>query len=127
MASKTQQQIEHERVADAIRSLYDRFPISNRYGNRRSCNEIRTRETAQIDAKIAKRRKDLENDKELKALEEELKKLKKQIAAQFKSGHDRVSDLMNRLRLRGVTEPLLKDIETLSAEPIIDLLESDCE
>lgn len=113
--SKTSEAKQLKDVESAIRSLYEKFkdPSASRYGG---CPDIKTKETVAIKKKIAKRRLELENDKQLKQLEKELKVEQCKVIASAKSQHDRVDELLRKFQVRGLSPDLLDEIETMSGE-----------
>lgn len=113
--SKTAEAKKVKDVESAIRSLYDKFkdPSTSRYGG---CPDIKTKETVAIKKKIAKRRKELDDDKQLNQLEKDLKAEQCKVIAAAKAQHDRVDELLRKFQVRGLSPDLLDEVEAMSAE-----------
>jgi len=122
MAKKVMSPEEQHRkdVESAIRSLWSRFPVVY------SCHSVKSRETLAIVEAIKSREKELEDDRKLNDLKKKLYETQKDIVTRSKARNAQISDLLRRLQLRGVTEKLISDIEKLSKEPAIELLDSNC-
>lgn len=101
-------------VESAIRSLYSKFKDLS--GSRFSCVQVNTKEIEAIRRKIAKRKKELDADKQLKALEKELKDESCRVILAAKAQHERVDGLLRKLQVRGVSPDLLDEVEALSNE-----------
>lgn len=118
---KTPEQQKKEEVYAAIRSLYDMFPDS------RSCRRLRTKETLLLEKKIKERKATLEKDTVVLGLEAKLKAVKTSVADICQQQRRKIAQIERTLNLRGPSEQLIKDIEKLSKEEPVILLDYDCE
>lgn len=120
MATKVK--TEADRVESAIRSLYQLFQPPPHHG----CSRVKTKDVAAIEKRIAHRKRELDNDPKLIALTDQLTQARKEGFAKATALHRRVDSLLRKLQLRGVTDGLLKEIESLERESPV-LIGDDCE
>lgn len=111
-------------VEATIRSLYSMFPTKS------SCHRYHTVESNKLSRAIKEREKALkdamENDKEIKSLRDKKAVALKTVANRSSEGSAKVEALMRSLRLHGVTDKLVQDIEKVAAmEPVV-LVDDDC-
>lgn len=114
--------IEARNLKEAICSLYELFPSVNTKYN--GCSDLKTAEVGAIKKKIAKRERELikikSEDKTLRNLHNEMKKLVCDTATKANALHAQVDALLRKFQLRGVSAELIRDVEKMaSVKPIV--------
>jgi len=123
--SKTSEDKRARKVDEAIRSLYDKFkdPSSRGYG----CSNIKNKKIAELTKKIAKRRKELDADKEMTSLEKQLNEEQCRVKKEALNQHRKVDELLRRFNVRGVSDQLCDDIEELAKQEPALVDDCDCD
>jgi hypothetical protein len=122
--SKTSDDKRSRKVEEAIRSLYDKFkdPSSRGYG----CSNIKNKKIVDLRKKIAKRRKELNADKEMTSLEKQLNEEQCRVKKEALNQRRKVDELLRRFNVRGVSDQLCDDIEELAKQEPVLVDECDC-
>lgn len=114
--AKTADEKRRSDVEAAIRSLYDLFPTTNTYPYGHPKNKT----IVDLKKKIAARKEELENDPIVTRLNKQLKEEQGRVAAYAREKRRKVDEILRRFRLRGESETLLREIESLAkAEPVV--------
>jgi len=123
--SKTSEDKRARKVEEAIRSLYDKFkdPSSRGWG----CSNIKNKKIVELGKKIAKRRKELDADKEMTSLEKQLNDEQCRVKKEALNQHRKVDELLRRFNVRGISDQLCDDIEELAKQEPALVDDCDCD